>query len=136
MQPVVIEIFSGSAGVTAACKRRGWHSCVAVDKMVLKHTQAHVIQLDLTDPNHQSLVHSWIEKPEVIGVFMAPPCGTSSLAREIPIPGDANAPRPLRSLEKPDGLSGLTHTESLRVSQANVLYQFVVDTIELCNQIK
>ena len=47
---------------------------------------------------HQSLVHSWIEKPEVIGIFMAPPCGTSSVAREIPIPGDANAPCPLRSL--------------------------------------
>ena len=135
MQPVVIEIFSGPAGVTAACKRRGWHSCIAVDKTILKHTQAHVIQLDLTDPKHQSIVHSWIEKPEVIGVFMAPPCGTSSLARTIPIPGDANAPRPLRSLEKPDGLSGLTHTESLRVSQANVLYQFVVDTIELCNKL-
>lgn len=68
-EPVILELFCGSAGVTAACKRLGWHSCVAVDKIVLKNTLAHVIQLDLTNPSHQSVVHSWIRKPEVVGVF-------------------------------------------------------------------
>ena len=80
---IILELFSGSAGVTAACKRRGWHSCVAVDRIVLKRTLAHVIQLDLTNPSHQSLVHSWMRKPEVVGVFMAPPCGTASLDKYL-----------------------------------------------------
>ncbi len=132
MEPVFLELFSGSAGVTAAFKRRGWHSCVAVDKTILKHTNAHVIHLDLTRRDHQALVHSWLEKPEVQGVFMAPPCGTCSLARSIPIPGEDNAPQPLRSLFEPDGFPFLTGQDADRVSQANVLYQFVADTVELC----
>ena len=66
---------------------------------------------------------------------MAPPCGTASLARQIPIPGEDFAPRPLRSLLEPDGLSDLTQNEMLRVGQANLLYQFVADTIDLCNEL-
>ncbi len=67
---------------------------------------------------------------------MAPPCGTCSLARSIPIPGDADAPRPLRSLLEPDGFSSLSGQDLIRVSQANVLYQFVADTVELCAKLK
>ena len=135
MEPVFLELFSGSAGVTAAFKRRGWSSCVAVDKTILKHTNAHVIHLDLTRRDHQKLVHSWIEQPEVEGVFMAPPCGTCSLARSIPIPGEDNAPCPLRSLFEPDGFSFLESRDADRVGQANILYQFVADTAELCERL-
>ena len=123
MEPVFLELFSRSAGVTAAFIRRGWHSCVTVDKTVLKHTNAHVIHLDLTRSDHQ-------------GVFMARPCGTCSLARSIPIPDDENAPRPSRSLVEPDGFSDLTGRDAHRVSQANVLYQFVADNVELCAKLK
>ena len=130
-----LELFSGSAGVTAAFKRRGWDSCVAVDKVILKHTHAHVIHLDLTRRDHQKLVHSWIEKPEVQGVFMAPPCGTCSLARSIPLPEEDNAPRPLRSLFEPDGFADLVGRDADRVGQANILYQFVADTAELCEKL-
>lgn len=36
---------------------------------------------------------------------------------------------------EPDGLSDLTQNEMLRVGQANLLYQFVADTISLCNEL-
>ena len=45
-------------------------------------------------------------------LHLAPPCGTSSRARELP-----NGPPPLRSLEFPDGLPSLSGLDALRVSK-------------------
>jgi hypothetical protein len=59
----------------------------------------------------------------VKGVFVAPPCGTASAARNIDIPGE-DPPKPLRSFEQPDGISGLSGLDLVRVSAANVLYSF------------
>ena len=62
---------------------------------------------------------------------MAPPCGTASAAREIKIPG-MNPPKPLRTLEEPDGISTLSGLDLVRVSAANVLYSFCAEVLELC----
>ena len=87
--------------------------------------------MDLTKPEDQSAVMSWIRHPAVKGVFLAPPCGTASAARQIELPGES-APRPLRTLDEPDGLASLSGTDCLRVGLANVLYAFTAEVMDLC----
>ena len=123
--PVVIEVFSGSARVTAALRAVGIKSSFGVDHDVSKAVAA-VKQLDLTTHHGQQILLTWLKSPMVVGVFIALPCGTCSLARCIqlrdsrgrPLPG----PRPLRSSSFPEGLRGLSISECRRVSQANMLY--------------
>jgi hypothetical protein len=122
----MLELFCGTAGVIACFKKCGFHNVVAVDKTRHKGALAGVVSLDMTRQQDQRLVLQWLEHPAVKAVFLAPPCGTSSAARNIEIPGE-NAPKPLRSLEEPDGLSTLHGVDVLRVSAANVLYAFTAE---------
>ena len=108
---------------------------MAVDKINPKFSHASVIALDLTKSEHQTLVLDWIKHERTVAVFMAPPCGTCSLARSIPIENDPNAPRPLRSVSQPDGLMNLSEVERLRVSQANILYYFCQQVFDLCTHL-
>ena len=108
---------------------------MAVDKINPKFSHASVIALDLTKSEHQTLVLDWIKHERTVAVFMAPPCGTCSLAREIPIEGDPYAPRPVRSTLEPDGLMNLSEVERLRVSQANILYYFCQQVFDLCTHL-
>ena len=129
---IILELFCGTAGLTACFRRHGYTSAIAIDKLRSKFPHASVIQLDLTDPNCQHLVKQWLTHSNVVAVFLAPPCGTCSLARNIPVPDNPHAPKPLRSLFEPDGLSGLTELDCLRVSQANLLYDFCREIIDMC----
>ena len=113
-------------------KRNGFTNSLAVDKHKCKGAKASILTLDLTDENSQRMVLDWIRHPNTIAVFLAPPCGTSSLARLIPIPDEENAPQPLRTAASPDGLEGLTGSDLQRVSQANILYAFVAECVQLC----
>ena len=99
--PVVFEIFAGS-GVTSALAQ-GWTCCCGVDKTC----------------------------PYLVGLWFAPPCGTSSRARAIPL-HDATgrpvpAPKPLRDDTRPDGLPALSGVQLDRVCVANILYQLTAD---------
>ena len=93
---------------------------MSVDKTRSSGLLASIIQLDWTKQSDQSTVISWIQHPAVKGVFLAPPCGTASAARIIELP-DEQAPRLLRSIDEPDGLPGLSGTDSLRAGLANIL---------------
>ena len=104
---------------------------IAVDKMRAPGALVQIVPLDLTKHEDQQAVLQWIRHEAVKGVFLAPPCGTASAAREIKIPG-MNPPKPLRTLEEPDGISTLTELDLLRVSSANMLYSFCTDVLELC----
>ena len=65
----MLELFCGTAGLTAAFKRLGFSSAVAVDKTNPKFSHASVIVLDLTKSEHQSLVLDWIRHDRTIAVF-------------------------------------------------------------------
>ena len=129
---IILELFCGTAGLTASFRRHGFTSAIAIDKVKCKFPHASVIQIDLADPNGQLLVKQWLTQGNVVAVFLAPPCGTSSLARNIPVPGNPNAPVPLRSIWEPDGLRNLTGKDLLRVSLANVLYDFCREIVDMC----
>ena len=128
---VVLEIFCGTAGVSASLKRLGL-DVVAVDKVMPKAPKALVTKLDLTLISNQLLVLSWIRNPQIKAVFLAPPCGTASAARNIQREDDPNLPKPLRSLDFPDGLPGLHGVDLLRVEQSNILYDFSATVFDLC----
>ena len=90
-----------------------------------------LIQMDFTLVENQKLIFDWMENHKIVAIFMAPPCGTCSLARNIPIPDDPSPPKPLRSLLEPDGLSTLSGRDRIRVSQANILYHFCKEVMDL-----
>lgn len=89
--------------------------------MLAKFPHRGVVQLDLTLPSVRDMILHWLRKEETVAVFLAPPCGASSLAREIPIEGDDNPPAPLRSVLEPDGIAGISGRDHERVCQANLL---------------
>ena len=70
-----------------------------------------------------------LSHPDLKAVWWAPPCGTASLARCIPL-DIPNAPRPLRTLENPDGDANLSPVEQARVDAANCLYHALADSVK------
>ena len=134
-QAVFLEIFCGTAGLSAAFKKKGFSNCISIDKIIPKLPKATVTKLDLTQRAHQLLVLGWIESPQVEAVFLAPPCGTASMARNIEVPDEPDAPAPLRSHLQPDGLDNLEGLDFIRVEQANILYSFAAECFDLCTRL-
>ena len=64
MQPFAIELFCGSAGLTA-CMRTLMPSSFGVDHSVI-HPKARVIQLNLLDETNQKLVEDWARHPNCL----------------------------------------------------------------------
>ena len=98
--------------------------------------------LDLSTKIGQSEFWQLYDREEPALVFMAPPCGTASRARDIRLWGSKRGsmrrlglkgkgrgerqydPPPLRSDACPDGLPDISPEHKIRVLQANVLYDF------------
>ena len=135
--PVVIELFAGSGRFTAALKANGVHSAFGVDHKKLSSI-APIMLADLTTKAGQTLFMTWMDTPNLAGIFAAPPCGTCSLARNIKIRGPkgvlVSGPIPLRSPKFPEGFPNLTGTILKRVLAANKLYGFLAKVVEKANQ--
>ena len=133
--PFVIEICAGSARVTMSLQKLGLASSFGVDRTIQKNGGKTLVA-DLTSSEGQALCNLWLSSPNLLGVFIAPPCGTCSRARGIPvwlpngkcIPG----PRPLRSDEYPPGLRGLRWLDRVRVTSANRLYHYITEVAMSC----
>ena len=133
----LLDLFCGTAGVAAAFKALGGEA-LGIDHMVDKRrVKGPVAKVDLTQKDGQRTVLSWIRDGKVDAVMLAPPCGTSSRAREIPLPKryrlrKGMQPVPLRSDRWPDGLPQLRGVAKLKVEAANRLYRFSKEVIDLC----
>ena len=81
---------------------------------------------DLTTDTGVGLLMQWLADENVVGIFIAPPYGSASRARSIPLirkrPGDPLAPKPLRSDKHPNGLPSLHVVDRLKISKADKLY--------------
>ena len=132
--PVVFEIFCGTARIVRAMHSLGWSASQAVDHVQKPAAEAPVLVADLSTCEGQGLMMFWMSCPYLVGVWLAPPCGTASLARLIPVVDSLGnvlpSPRPLRSLEWPEGVPGLSGVDLHRVNQANRLYTFSADVCE------
>ena len=116
--PVVFEVFCGTARVTRALRQNGWRCAHGIDHVQKAEAQRHVLVADLTTSEGQGRLRFWMTCPYLVGVFLAPPCGTASLARLIPVLDDWGQPlplpRPLRSSDYPEGLPDLTCAGSIK----------------------
>ena len=135
--PVVFEIFSGSARITTAL-RSFWPHCFGVDSRPSSEARSHTLVADLSSPAGQDLLWHWLRCPYLVGLWIAPPCGTASLARCIPVYDAAGnvvpSPPPLRDSAHPDGLPGLEGLHAVRVCQANILYSLVQELCAFADQ--
>ena len=134
--PFILEICAGSARVTSCLQSLGLTASFGVDHKKQKHAGRMVA--DLTSAEGQALCWSWIKSPSCMGVFCAPPCGTCSKARGIPImlPNGYKiaGPQPLRSETMPDGVASMSYVNRRRVWSANMLYKFIADVALFCLQ--
>ena len=118
---MVIEVFSGTAGLCAEVRRHGLLSSVGVDARVAKRNKSPVLRIHLGEKDGKELLWRILQQDNIAGIYMGPPCGTSSRAREIRRASGPD-PRPLRTDNKPDGLDNLQGQDKKRVLMANRLY--------------
>ena len=78
-----------------------------------------------------AFLHHVIEHYNVVFIHAAPPCGTCSRAREIPL-GPGGGPKQLRNEEYPSGLPHLEGRDLERVQLANALYNGLTRFLTQC----
>ena len=124
---LVIEIFAGSARLTAAIRDAGM-ARVAVDHDKSRSSGPHIALYDLNDQSQFDALVEFIrlEKRRIIWVHFAPSCGTASRARERPLKSlekrGYRIPKPLRSDDFSLGVPGLKGTDKYRTGTANITY--------------
>ena len=115
-QPVAFDMFCGpNAPISLALRWCGWR-VTSVDLLYGTHC-------DLGVPENQQRYSKELEAADA--TFWAPACETLTRARERPIPGHPNPPRPLRSAAYVRGLSGLAVKDQERVQKANKFIDFM-----------
>ena len=133
----VLEVFAGSARLSKAALEQGFAS-VAIDHKSDRSCGISIQHYDLTDPCQLESLLVFIRenKDDIAMVWMAPPCGTASKARERPLKHleklGMKVPQPLRSKEQPDQLDGLSGVDKIKTEAANILYEAVKDIAIEC----
>ena len=130
-KPFALEIFCGSAGVSAAFRRVGIESLGVDHACPGSRAKSPMIRLDLRRKAHQDILWSEIQRADV--VWLAPPCGTASRAREVPLK-QKGLPRvrPLRDARYPEGFPWLTGVPAAKVQSANQLYAWAAEVFAYC----
>ena len=136
--PGALELFAGSCKLSKCLKMHGF-AAHGIDHKKCKNRVGPCVIMDLTKKKGQLFVKSAIFNGKVACVPMAPPCGTSSKARERPIPRWLRAlgvpePKPLRSSQYPLGFPWLKGKDRLRVELANSCYEFVAQVFTWCHE--
>ena len=135
---LVIEVFAGTGRVTACLKQFGMTSAFGTDHVRNKQAMAPIAIADLTKKAGVELLMQWLSDKRVLGLFLAPPRGSASRARAIPLkrkrPGDPPAPKPLRSDQHPNGIPGLGLTDREKISRANKLYFLTKELVSWANR--
>ena len=134
---IFIDVFAGSAKLSQAMKNCHLQ-VLPVDSKYNRHEPAvKCLVLDLTRSDNQEILFDLIRSEPVAGVNMGPPCGTSSRAREKPLPAwqikaGVPQPQPLRDATHVLGFENLSEADRARVESANKLYYFCVELAVLC----
>eukprot|EP00435_Cladocopium_sp_Y103_P049944 s2858_g15.t1 len=135
--PLFVEICAGRGSFSKAALQAGLR-VVSIDHEVVQPF-APIVTLDLTSNGGTEILWDILKSPGLKAVHLGLPCGTSSRARELPIPkalrlAGVPEPPPLRSAAHPLGLPGLAPHHQRRVDSANVLYRLAIDIILWCHQ--
>lgn len=116
--PYVVDLCSGvGCPVSRALSRCGWRNWATGNR--LPREQA----TDVTDPGVADKVRAKVALTQV--AWIATACATTTLAREIPIPGHPDPPQPLRSGDEPWGVAAreLSELEKRQLEERNVIIQ-------------
>ena len=130
--PIFLELFAGRASFSRAMIQSGFE-VVSVDHKV-GHPFAPIVSLDLTTESGKQILFRVLHHPRLFAIHFGLPCGTSSRAREKPIPEELRAqgvpnPPQLRSAEFPLGMPGLSPLNRAKVDSANKLYSLAIDIL-------
>ena len=127
---LVVELCAGAAILSSTAARKGFR-VMAVDNHPRRAPAKQILRIDLADHDAVSELLEIIrmERDRLVLLFISPPCGTASLARERKLLKWARKgfkiPAPLRSRSFPDMLPGLKGWGKVKVELANQLYQQV-----------
>ena len=126
----IIEICARSARLSKVAHQCGFRT-MAVDHSTARSCGFPICVFDLTDPDDLERMVQFMEESSdsILGVWIAPSCGTCSRAREKRLVSLERAgvktPIPLRSILQPDQLDGLAGLDKIKVEKANMLYDAV-----------
>ena len=135
----MFEFFAGHAGMAAAFADRGCDA-TAIDWGANRHLpMIPVTPVDLSEAPGQRVAFDLLEVAPVHFVWLAPPCGTFSRARDKALPEAARMagipPVPvLRTDAFVEGVPGLPAELRARVAAANTLVNFTKDVALWCLQ--
>ena len=133
----IFELFAGHAGLSAAAADLGC-DVFPVDWAGNDHAPlVPAVPADLSTPEGQAAVAALMRATPPDFVWLAPPCGTFSRARDRPLPAaairaGARTPAPLRSDVHPLGLPSLSGDPFERVAKANALAAYAAACGEWC----
>ena len=128
-----IEVFCGTGRLTAAVRKVGLRDAFGVDHIMHQRLRCPAIKLDLCTDEGLCLFYKCLDEEHLVCVHFAPPCGTSSRARNIVRPGQYNPP-PLRSTKEPDGMKDMPMQFRARVKAANHLYLITSKTVAMLHE--
>ena len=136
VSPCALELFAGSCKLSKCLKSHGF-AAFGIDHQRCKNRVGPCVVMDLTKKSSRAFISTMLRTGRVAAVPMAPPCGTSSRARERPLPARLKRlgvpePKQLRSAQYPLGFPWLTGTSKLRVNLANECYTTVAIVFTLC----
>ena len=126
----IIELCAGSARLSKVAHQSGFRT-MAVDHSSSRTCGFPICIFDLTKPDDLDHLVNFIQesRDSILGIWIAPSCGTCSRAREKRLKSLEKAglktPIPLRSTLQPDQLDGLSGLDKIKVEKANLLYDAV-----------
>ena len=126
----IIEVCAGSARLSKIAHGHGFKT-MAIDHSTARTCGFPICVFDLTDPSDLESLLQFIDEAAgcILMIWVTPPCGTSSRAREKKLPKleatGAKVPVPLRSTQQPDQLDGLGGLDKVKVEKANLIYEAV-----------
>ena len=124
--PLFIEACCGCALLSACAAKMGF-DILPIDFQGNKHRPyVHVVELDLRKRSTWDFLEHLVGTRQPFHFHGAPPCGTASRARDIPISGEQHGPPPLRSEEFPMGFPWITGFWRSKLDSANSIYIFLV----------
>ena len=98
---IFIELCAGSAVRSAAAQKLGYRVMPVDFKRNSHRPRCKVVSPVLSEDYAWDVLQYVIETCDVVAVHLAPPCGTCSKARGIPMPYGSPGPQPVRSREFP-----------------------------------
>ena len=135
---LIIELCCGDASLSKACGKTGFQT-LALDARPPAASSIRVIKFDLLDADALSSLVKMIshESDRIALIWARVPCGTTTRAKERPLPKFSNVgkapPEPLRSDLHPDGFTNLVGLSKSKLETANLVFEAICDVLKVAS---